>query len=474
MNTEHPYILERGSRKYHCPGCKKRRFVRYVDTQTGNYLPEYFGRCDRESKCGYFLNPYQEGYTSMDWAHHGKKPFHESLSAKEVKKVKKVKSLKKTFFYPVETLNLTRSGYERNTFIQNLLQNIPFPFELEDVEKVISLYHLGTIQNGYRRGAITFPFIDSHCNVRTIQVKQFDKQNHTTSTDFLHSIIEKYYSRKNQQLPKWLEDYSNNETKVSCLFGEHLLSKYPYNPIALVEAPKTAIYGALYFGLPEHSLELLWLAVYNLSSLNFEKCKALKGRNVYLFPDLSKASVAYDLWVRKSNEIQMLLPETSMYVSDLLERLATNQDKSEGKDLADYLVKHDWRIFRKQKLKKVTDLEPETNETSICDKSDKSEVIKNTSIPSLLALIEKPEDWGEDIAELENFFKSFNQALSPTKLNKATIIQDYSRFIDGHLSIVKVNNGKRTFKPYLDRLLQLKMIIESDRSFQLERGIINS
>ena len=72
----------------------------------------------------------------------------------------------------------TRAGYEQNTFIQNLLTRVAFPFEVQDIEKVISLYHLGTVQNGYRAGAITFPFIDVNHNVRAYQVKQFD--NRTT------------------------------------------------------------------------------------------------------------------------------------------------------------------------------------------------------------------------------------------------------------------------------------------------------
>jgi hypothetical protein len=55
-----------------------------------------------------------------------------------------------------------------------------------------------------------------------------------------------------------------------------LLSLYPNNPIALVEAPKTAIYGSLYFGVPRTSKEMLWLAVYNLSSLTYKKLKVLE------------------------------------------------------------------------------------------------------------------------------------------------------------------------------------------------------
>ena len=367
--NKHRYILEKGSKKYHCPECTKKRFVRYIDIETSEYLPNRYGRCDRESKCSYHLNPSQDGQVNMIWKQEQGQntsnwtPYKPKFQKKQYTNPKPV-------FIPVEVLSKTREGYEKNIFIQNLLTRVAFPFRAEDIEKVISQYHLGTVQNGYRTGAITFPFIDIKNNVRAIQVKQFDETNHTTGTDFLHSIIEKHYTRNNKPLPDWLDAYDKNETKVSCLFGEHLLSKYPHNPIALVEAPKTAIYGTLYFGFPEHPEDLLWLAVYNLSSLNLDKLRVLKDRDVYLFPDLSKDGKAFDLWSKRAKEIQDQLQGAFFIVSDLLEQLALQQDKEQGKDIADYLIKLDWRKFRNQKIQKQV---PDTVFTSY----KQVEIVKN-------------------------------------------------------------------------------------------------
>ncbi len=444
--NEHRYILEKGSKKHYCPECNKKRFVKYIDTQTGDYLPDQYGRCDRESKCSYHLDPYKDGYSTMIWKQEqGQntsdwKPYRAKPQKKQYIKPKPV-------FIPVEVLNRTRSGYEKNVFIQNLLARVEFPFEVPDIEKVISLYNLGTVQNGYQTGANTFPFIDIKNNVRAIQVKQFDKANHTTGTDFLHSIIEKHHTRNNKPLPEWLQAYNNNEIKVSCLFGEHLLSKYPYNPIALVEAPKTAVYGTMYFGTPEQPENLLWLAVYNLSSLNLNKCQALKGRNVYLFPDLSKDGKAFDLWSNKAKEIQSQLQGTFFTVSNLLEQLAPEQDKDKGNDLADYLIKQNWRLFRKQP-------KPEPIQVKTSIRKKEVEVLAPDPI-----INEQPENWEQDILKLKTYFTSIELPKQPVQLNQCSTITNIALFIESHFAIIKTYKGKRTFLPYLNRLQELKRIL---------------
>lgn len=364
--NEHRYILEKGSKKHHCPDCNKKTFVRYIDIESNTYLPEQYGRCDRESKCSYHLNPYLDGYAKAIWEQEQK-----------VTGVTKVTVPKQKYFhtqpkpqptpepvsFDIDTFKLTLKPehYTNNTFIQNLFYRVQYPFEVDEVTKVIQLYRLGTVANGYRAGANTFPFIDIKGNVRAVQVKQFDETNHTTGTDFLHSIIEKHHTRNNKPLPEWLEAYTKQDKRISCLFGEHLLSKYHSNPVALVEAPKTAVYGTLYFGLPETPESLIWLAVYNKSSFSFDKLKVLQGRFVYVFPDLSKDGNTFKEWETKAKEYESRLPGTRFIFSDLLEQLAPERDKSEGNDLADYLIKQDWRLFRKQDIAEIPPQSEPTN-----------------------------------------------------------------------------------------------------------------
>ena len=325
---------------------------------------------------------------------------------------------------------------------------------------------MGTVANGYRAGAITFPFIDIQNNVRAIQVKQFDEANHTKGTDFLHSIIEKHYSRNNTRLPDWLQAYTKQDKKVSCLFGEHLLKKFPTNPIALVEAPKTAIYGSLYFGSPESSENLIWLAVYNKSSFSIDKMEVLKGRNVFVFPDLSKDGNTYKEWEAKAKDFEKQLTGTRFVFSDLLEKLANDNDRNDGNDFADILIKQDWRLFRKEK--RISEPQPEPKKQE-ANSSIKIEIVKpivqifqRNNVRAIEKQPKKHENsWSKDIAELEQFYSNITLRPEPIQLNQCCRILNISTFLKANLEAVKANNGNRTFLPYLNRLKDLQQILTS-------------
>lgn len=466
-----------GAQMKHYCNCndRKKKFVRYVDTVTGEYLPACYGRCDRDLNCGYHVNPYNDGYARL-------KQQEEKGKYSEKRKPFKPKTTP-TSLIPHEILKGTRKGYERNSFIQNLLKHVKYPFEVADIKQVISLYNLGTVCKGYRSGAVTFPFIDYKGRVRAIQVKKFDKKNSTMATDYIHSIIGNFYKKRNRPLPDWLQAYLKNDKKVSCLFGAHLLAKHQLNPVALVEAPKTAIYATLYYGFPDNPENLLWLAVYNLTSLNVEKCKDLKGRNVILFPDLSKPGAkesCYELWSRKAVELEKQIPNTCFKTNNLLETIATEAEKIKGLDLADYLIERDWRAFRKTEsspqveFNTIQQIATNVNKNKIDElkplpKVDQDKPFsQNKSMESPIlgennGLVSDFRKTITDfkIRELESFFKTASFPAEPIKINDCCTIADAKQFVRAHLAIVNSNQDKRVILPYLDRLDQLKRNLEN-------------
>ena len=112
-------------------------------------------------------------------------------------------------------------------------------------------------------------------------------------------------------------------------------------PVAIVESEKTAIISSVY--LPE----FVWLSCGGKDGLKAEKCKALEGKKVFLFPDLN----CYDNWSIKAKELSKIIHVT---VSDLLERKATEDEKLLGLDIADYLIRFNWREFRKEEPGKAS------------------------------------------------------------------------------------------------------------------------
>jgi hypothetical protein len=332
---EYRYSLETGSKKHICPGCGKKRFVRFIDNETKQYLPDQFGRCDREVNCGYILKPNTGTLAQLK---EGEKRIPPAYNQRIKPKIKTLPT-----YIPTDILKQSRKVYEQNKFVLYLLSL----FGPDITQKLITNYHLGS-SNSRWSGATVFWFVDVSGNIRAGQVKLFDNSGHTAKqfnsadepkscTSWVHSIIKYNLEKAGKLLPGWLLTYQEQGNYVSCLFGEHLLKIDPGKPVAIVEAPATAIVASVY--LPQ----FIWLAVGSLSYLTVDRCEVLSGRNVVLFPDISKDGKAFDLWSKKARELTHI---TFFSVSDLLEQAATREEKLKGLDLRDYLTRYDFRLFQ--------------------------------------------------------------------------------------------------------------------------------
>jgi hypothetical protein len=228
-----------------------------------------------------------------------------------------------------------------------------------------------------------------------------------------------------------------------CLFGEHLLIDKT-KPVAIVESEKTAVIASIF--LPQ----FVWVAAGSLTSLNAEKCSILKGRTVILFPDLN----GFDKWSSKAKELSHLAIFT---VSDLLERKASKAERKQGFDLADYLIKYDYKAFA---LPEHEANEPPPAVQPLVEVKA-FEPIKPTYYFSNQAQV-KPQSWEQDVTDLGNYFAGITLPNQPVKLNQFSIIKNCSLFIESHFATLKANNGKRTFLPYLNRLKELKQVLTTN------------
>lgn len=495
MEKVFPLILDRSSKKFLCPECGLKRFVRYTDIHTGEYLPEQYGRCDRSGH--YHLSPYKDGYIRGYV-----RPASTSNSTNTV--IPPV-------YIPKEVLIGTiKNGYDKNNFIQNLLKRIQFPFLLEDIERVISLYFLGTISRGSMKGAVTFPYFERIDQIQAIQIVQYGPDNHRKYINWIDPYIspleisspaEFPAVQKKRKVYKWIEA-RRNQSKVNCYFGAHLLSLYPNHRIALVESPKAAILGMLYFGFPEdHPDNLIWVASGSKDCFSYDRSKIFQGREVILFPDLSPDGNTFKQWEKMAIDLKSKLKVKAFKMYTFFEAKATLIDKHKGFDIADYIINYDWCVFRARhtdsifntviKVESPAYSMPTSNEKFVTvgqeglDANEVDQVCSNPVILSMPAATQdlirlltskgyildpdqtpkfskakslgktRNEAWTQEINELESFFSNAKLPETPFYLNKYTPIGNAKKFIEYNLEVAKAQNGNPTYRSYLNRVIEL-------------------
>lgn len=318
--------------RHTCPSCRKpKEFTRYIDTQTGQYLADHVGRCNREDKCRYHYTPKQ--YFEEQKSLPNPKPPTKTSSPQKPIPPAPAHSLEGAEQHP-QTPGIIPFGifreslqnYPNNNFIEylNLL------FDADVVRQLIERFYIGTSKHW--PGAALFWQIDVNYRVRAGKIMLYHSQtgkrvkepyNHIT---WIHSIVK-------------IKNYSLSQ----CFFGEHQLKHEPKDkPVAIVESEKTAIIASAY--LPQ----FIWIATGGKNGCkwkDFTVCKILLGRKVILFPDLGEA---FSKWQTSADILRRY--GINVTVSDLLERKAADTDRQNGLDLADYLTRFDLREFHNTEL----------------------------------------------------------------------------------------------------------------------------
>jgi len=423
--NEYKYVLEpyKGmNTRYRCPDCQQRdkTFSLYIDTETGVHIHPSVGRCNRESNCGHH-------YTPKQYFRDNNIPFV-TPQPKAYKPRPVTPQPKPVSFIPVEVFKASLKAHETNHFVQFLITL----FGVEVASEMVSRYFIATSKHW--NGATVFWQIDTQGKVRTGKIMLYSP---TTGKRV-----------KNLELPVYWVHKAIKQSEFElrqCLFGEHLLIEKT-KPVAIVESEKTAVIASGY--LPQ----FIWVAVGSLTNLNAEKCSILKGRTVTLFPDLN----GFDKWSSKAKELSHLANFT---VSDLLERKATEAERKQGFDLADYLIKFDYKAFA---IPEPPQPAPAVQPFVELKVFEQPEHTPSFEFLNRYARAYGAENGEHDMTELENYFTGIALPTQPVKLNRGSTIANCFLFIESHFATVKANNGKRTFLPYLNRLQELKQLLTTN------------
>lgn len=334
-----------GRDRYTCPNCGRRReFTRYVDTETNEYVSEEVGMCNRLDQCGYHYPPREYFRDKGIGIDPKSRPY--PLPSVSIKPEVTELPFK---IYPSNIVRATQAHYHRNGFTSYLHNQ----FGEEALALLLRRYYMGTT----KKGETIFWLVDVEGNARNGQIIPYDPMTGRRRKDVTPPVT---WVHKKQPI----EEYKN------CFFGEHLLAQEPEKAVALVEAPKTAVIASLYF--PGY----VWLATCGKYGIKWGEAsvnKVLQGRNVFLFPDLGYDKTAqlstHDVWRKKAAELRD--KGIMMEVVDLLERVATPKEKEQGLDLADYLVRHDYRAFGLRSLpdsvrRQLEELSPKLQDRLVC------------------------------------------------------------------------------------------------------------
>lgn len=291
--TKYRFSLNHKGKKELCPACHKKRYVRFIDLSNGELIPEKYGRCDREDRCGYFLSPYHDGFAKDQIDPNYTPRFYLNqqvelpISYIDDRRVK-----------PTLTINVFNPLF-------NYLCN---KMDREKVANAFCDYRVGFVKDW-----CIFWQHDFFGKCRSGKYIKYLKDGHRDKA----SVTTWEHTRKDFGK----EVYIEFNLKQS-FFGEHLLANDPYKPVAIVESEKTAIIASV-----KHD-GYIWLACGSKNGLSDYKMAILKNRKVKLYPDLG----AYSEWYEKAVKFKV-------EISDLLEKHATQEDRENGLDLADFLLR---------------------------------------------------------------------------------------------------------------------------------------
>jgi len=226
---QYRYILDNSSKKFECPSCGKRRFVRLIDSETGQYIASEYGRCDRQDSCGYVKYPAQPKKQDEEF---------DIIKGSEARKT--IEHIADTDFYK----GLCRL------------------FDQKNVDAVFEKYGIG----GMADGRVIFYQYDLYFNIRTGKIMDYDPNTL-------------------KRIDRWAWMHKQPYRLSQVFFGLHLIRKQDpdFAKIFIVESEKTAILCEL--------MKTDWTEIYiatggreMINNARFQPLMAFKS--IVLIPDV--------------------------------------------------------------------------------------------------------------------------------------------------------------------------------------------
>ena len=409
QRDNYKYSLENSSKKFICPDCGQKTFVRYINNRTGYYLSEEIGRCDREGKCGLHNKPQRSG------------------NRKYPRPLKRIKQQTGNIdLIPVSEMQKTLTGYSHNILIEALIQR----FGIQEIEKVMQRFYVGTGE-GKHQGCTIFWQVDQNGLTRTGHIMKYSGLSRS----------------KDQYAQNWVhKDIHGNFQYKQCLFGlEQIIDLSTDVAINIVESEKTAIIATIYF--PDE----IWLASCSKNGLNEEKLLPLNKHSVHLYPDID----AFHSWSKFAKEIKNV--NVVNWPKIFIENNIGKVDPDENADIADYLLLVDPIYF----INYQPIPEPIITPAPIInrEKTISVEGEEDSSAPTLT--IEVPEQLDQETSELINFFSTISLPQKSIRLSQAENILDNEKFVKSHIQFIAGQKNNRIIRPYLKRLKEYRFIIEN-------------
>lgn len=308
MTNDYRYRLDnsRPRIKVTCPACgRPRKLVRYVHTQTGMFLADHVGKCDRIFKCGYHYTP-SDYFRDHPWLK-DITPYRQ-VSLRINERASQPSFIERSRM--VESMDRCQSS-ALFRFLSSLWGN-------DETMRLFRLYNVGTTIR--MNDAAVFWQVDINGCVRTGKIMRYGNDGHRIKEDGLVNFMWAHRMKS-------MVDNPDDFNLVQCFFGEHLLSACPDSKVMIVESEKSAIIASHYY--PQY----LWLASGGCCGcLNQTASQVLKGREVWLVPDLD----AEDRWRSKLAMLRTITPTVGIVTA--ISNMATPEQRAAKLDIADFLL----------------------------------------------------------------------------------------------------------------------------------------